>query len=166
MVFLILSVAAAAAAVPEHQVKAEFLERFTHFVDWPPEALGAPGQPFVIAVVGSDPFGPYLEEMARTRKIKDRPISLRRVTELSELSGVHLVFIDRSARDLLPAVLDRTHARPVLTVGDTAGFARAGVLINFYLERGSVHFEINRAAARRSGLSFSARLLELGRSVR
>ena len=46
---------ASAAQVPEYALKAEFLERFTRFVDWPGEH--DPRSPFVIGVYGSNPFG-------------------------------------------------------------------------------------------------------------
>jgi hypothetical protein len=53
----------------------------------------------------------------------------------------------------------------VLTVGDTAGFAERGVLINLQRQDSRLGFEINLAQARRSGLRFSSKLLKLGRIV-
>jgi hypothetical protein len=53
----------------------------------------------------------------------------------------------------------------ILTIGDTAGFARQGVIINFYLENRKVRFEINAAAARRAGLTISSKLLKLAGAV-
>ena len=64
LLFLGLSVG---AAVPpaEYRVKAVFLFNFAQFVDWPPDAFTAPGQPFVIGVLGKDPFGPELDAVVR-----------------------------------------------------------------------------------------------------
>jgi hypothetical protein len=53
----------------------------------------------------------------------------------------------------------------MLTVGDTDGFARQGVMINFYLEQEKVRFEINPRAAAEVGIRPSAKLLQLGRIV-
>ncbi|HEY3352461.1 MAG TPA: YfiR family protein [Polyangia bacterium] len=161
--------AAPAAATPtsgpadvEPQIKAEFLERFTHFIDWP---QGGDAGPFVIAVVGPNPFGGALDRLARDRTIKGRRVVVRYLAGPAEVGGQHVLFITRELRGALKEILARTRDRPVLTVGDTDGFARAGVLINFYLERGAVRFEINAGEAKRSGLRVSPKLLRLGRIV-
>ena len=39
----------------EYRVKAEFIERFTHFIEWPPTAFAGPDAPFVLCVVGDTP---------------------------------------------------------------------------------------------------------------
>ena len=55
--------------------------------------------------------------------------------------------------------------KPVLTVGDSQGFAERGVLINLFEESGYLRFDINMAAVQASPLKFSSRLLRLGRQV-
>ncbi len=47
----------AAAAPAEYQVKAVFLFNFSQFMEWPPDAFPTPDTPFVIGVLGADPFG-------------------------------------------------------------------------------------------------------------
>ena len=68
LLFLGLSVS---AAVPpaEYRVKAVFLFNFAQFVDWPPDAFTAPGQPFVIGVLGKDPFGAELDSAVRRERL-------------------------------------------------------------------------------------------------
>src|SRR4051794_16733239 len=52
---------------PEYQVKAVFLFNFAQFVSWP---LSQPADaPFVIGIVGDDPFGSYLDETVRGEKV-------------------------------------------------------------------------------------------------
>jgi hypothetical protein len=51
----------------------------------------------------------------------------------------------------------------VLTVGDTAGFAKMGGVINFVLDESRVRFEINVKAAERAHLKMSARLLTVAK---
>src|SRR6187402_2106029 len=84
-----------AAQVPEYEAKSEFLERFTRFIDWPPEAPEAsPTTPFVIGVVGRDPFGRYLDSLASNRSIKGRPVQVRRLTGYTEVGACcQLLFI-------------------------------------------------------------------------
>ena len=53
--------------------------------------------------------------------------------------------------------------KPVLTVGETDAFMRAGGVIRFYLDDGRVRFEINPDAAARAGVKVSSKLLNLAR---
>jgi hypothetical protein len=150
----------------EYAIKAEFIERFTRFIDWPDEAFAGPDSPFVLCVIGDNPFGEFLDRLARDRKIKGRKVRLALPAKLSELDACHLLFIAASESDRVAAILARMQGKPILTVGDTPGFAQAGVVVNFFLEEDLVHFEINLDEARRTGLTFSTKLLKLARVVR
>jgi hypothetical protein len=156
---------ALAAEMNEYEIKAEFLERFTRFIDWPDDSFAGGSVPFVLCLAGENPFGDALVRMASARTIKERKIALRPVGKPSELDGCHLVFIARNEKSRLAGFLSWTNGKPVLTIGDDAGFAQAGAHIGLYLERGFVRFEINTGAVKRSGLKFSSRLLKLGRPV-
>lgn len=157
------SMALRSEQLSEYQVKAEFIERFTRFIEWP---RGAPASgPFVIGVLGDDPFRGYLDRMAAGRKIKGRPVEIRRFRDLRDVDACQVVFISSSERARLQAVLARTGPHPILTVGDSSGFASAGVLVNFYTAGDTVRFEMNESAIERSGLRVSAKLLKLARLV-
>jgi hypothetical protein len=119
-----------------------------------------------MCVMGDNPFGDYLERLARDRKIKDRSVRLTFPAKLSELTACHLLFIASNETARVGAIVRRTRGTPILTIGDTTGFAEVGVLVNFFLERDLVRFEVNVDEARRSGLAFSAKLLKLARIVR
>ncbi len=150
----------------EARVKAEFIERFTHFIDWPPTAFAGPDAPFVLCVVGRTPVANYLDALAHTRTIKDRRVQLRRPAPSGDLSACHLVFIAPDERPRLKQILDAVDGRPIVTVADSEGFGRAGVLINLVLDsEGRVRFEISPAGARRSALTLNAQLLRLSRLV-
>lgn len=148
---------------PEYEVKAEFLERFTRFIDWPADS--EPGGRFVIGVLGRSPFNGYLERMAAERKIKGRPVEIRYLVDPAQVDACQIVFITASERERLKRILARTATKPILTVGDSDGYATAGVLINFYDAGDTVRFEVNEAAVERSGLHVSSKLLKLARLV-
>jgi hypothetical protein len=156
---------AAAGSDVEHAVKAEFLERFTHFVRWPAASFATAESPFVVCVVGTNPFGTYLADLIRKRRLQARRAELRSISSLAQLDGCHVVFIAASERRRITSILDHTGGKPILTVGDTVGFARAGVLINLYLEEGHVRFAINIVAVKHSGLKVSSKLFKLARIV-
>jgi hypothetical protein len=160
----LLCPALAVAQVPEYEVKAEFLERFTRFVEWPAgSTVQDATTPFVIGVYGTNPFGSYLAKVARDRRIKGKPIEVRVVSSPDEAERCELLFVPGAAQRHLPAILARTADRPILTVSESPGAAEQGVLVNFYTAEDNLRFEINDAAVRRSRLEFSSRLLKLAR---
>jgi hypothetical protein len=152
-------------AVGEYQVKAVFLFNFTKFVDWPAEAVAATNLPFVIGIVGEDPFGTTLDEAVREELARNRPIVIQRFRSNETIAKCDILFIARSEKDRLNAVLEQVKSQAILTVADTAQAAEQGVMINLSLAQGSVKMEINQNAAAAAGLKVSAKLLSLARIV-
>jgi hypothetical protein len=151
----------------EYKVKAEFLERFTRFIDWPADsAINTNDKSFCICVTGKSPFGSYLNEMANQVKIKGKPVEIHQIEQLTaELPKCQILFIARSEKDRLADILKLTQDKPILTVGDTRGFAEDGVLVNFYTSGNYIRFEVNIDRAEKSKLKFSSRLLKLAKLV-
>ena len=150
----------------EYKLKAEFIERFTRFIEWPSgSSVREPDIPFDICIVGTNPFGEYLTSLARDVKIKNKPVRIVPINKDQHLEACNVLFITATESDHLEEIVAKTSKNPVLTVGDTPGFAQKGVLINFYRSGNYMRFEINNGAAHRSGLRFSSRLLKLARLV-
>ena len=155
---------AAAADPTEPEVKAEFVERFVRFVDWDPKDLG---EDFTACVVGDSPLTPYLQRIAKTRKLKDRRASVVLIPadKPDHLDGCQMVLIGDLDRKQLTALLHRAGGHPILTIADAPGAAAAGAIINFYREDDHVRYETNVRAAEDGGLHLRARLRELARDV-
>ncbi len=162
-ILLSVSVSAVAAELAEYQIKAEFIERFTRFVEWP-ESASPSASPFVIGVIGRDPFGPYLDAIARERTIKGRPVRIQRLKSVDDLASCQIVFIASSEKSRIDEIVTRARTRPVLTIGDSPGFPASGVMINLYTSENKVRFEINEQELSRSGFQASAQLLKLARA--
>jgi hypothetical protein len=75
------------------------------------------------------------------------------------------LFIAKSAAPDLPKILAATKYKPILTIGDTPGFAQKGVHINLYVEKGSTKFEINVRALFDAKFSPDRRMIKLARVV-
>jgi hypothetical protein len=151
----------------EYSVKVEFIERFTRFIAWPSEAFRGSDGPFALCVVGDSGMVPHFVRLARERRLQDRRVELKRLKASDdELISCHLLFIGAGERARLKQILSHVSGHPVLTVGDSEGFAQAGVIINLFLdEDGHVRFEISSAELRKSSLKVSAQLLRLARMV-
>ncbi len=150
--------ASGADRVGEYQVKAAFLKNLTRFVERP-----AGGSAWTICVLGEDPFGAALDAIAGDAG-GGITISVRRLRG-PPVGDCAVVFVSGSEADRLAAVIGAVKGAPVLTVGDTEGFAGRGVILNFFVEESRVKFEVNVDAAKRARLTISSRLLGLARVV-
>ena len=149
----------------EYEVKAAFLYNFARFVEWPAAALHDPGAPFVIAILGRDPFGAVLDETVAGKTVAGRPIEVHRIPRVDDARDAQIVFVAPSERANMAAILKALERPGVLTVGDTDGFALRGGAINFTVQARRVRFEINPAVAEQAGLKMSSQLLKLATLV-
>ena len=150
----------------EYLVKAAFLEKLTHFVDWPAvSGVAAPSETFSLCVFGRDPFGATLDELAVTTTLKSKSIRVHRLGASEIFTDCDLLFISRVPREVLRRVLDRARDRPMLTVADEAGHVYDGAMISFSVDGARVGFNVNLAEAHRAGFKFSSRLIKLAGSV-
>lgn len=150
------------------QVKTAFIYRFTNWVTWPAPKQGNPKENnfFLITIVGESPLSPYLSQLASNRRIQKRPVQINSVhssalpsqrPDILVIGNVHPKNLDK--------ILDFTRVLPILVIADHQGFAKEGVMINFYIENGKVRFEINKSAVERSGIQISSQLLKLARII-
>ena len=143
----------------EYQTKAAQIYSFTKFIDWPPKKFPSAESPFVIGVYGADDITDFLRESFQTRRIKDRPVEIRHLTNKAELPGCHIVFVSRSERDRLGPVLYEMRHENILSVGESENFLKSGGVINFLNVDGATRFQINFSAASRESLKVSSKLL-------
>lgn len=147
----------------EYEVKAAFLYNFARFVEWPPQPQ--PPSSFTICVLGTDPFGPVLDELIKGKSIQGMQLVARRPQQVEDAGDCQILFISASEDARLGHILAVLHGRSVLTVGEAKRFAHRGGMINFRREGSKVRFEINPDAAGQAGLTISSQLLKLARII-
>lgn len=152
------------------KVQAAYLFNFAKFIEWPDEAFEDKHAPFVIGILGDDPFGKILDDTIKDKQIAHRPVQVRRFRQgepmaEGEPGNCHILFIANSERHRLKQVLAEWTDQPVLLVAGIPDFAREGGMIGFVLENQRIIFEINRDALDKAGLRASAGLLKLARIV-
>lgn len=143
----------------EYQVKASYLYNFLQFVEWPPKVLA--GGTILVCVFGEDNFGTALRAIAG-ETVRGLAVAVQHFSEPEGLEACHVVYVSASVRDCEPLVLQRLAGRPVLTIGETAGFTERGGTINLIRVADKIRFEINQQAAEHNRLKISAQLLQLG----
>jgi len=148
----------------EYQVKAIFLYNFTQFIDWPETAFNKPDDPFVIGIIGDDPFGSYLDEAIAGEKIGNHPIKVKRFNDLRKISGCHMLYINSSDEDWVGSILTLVSGKNILTVGDAPSFNKWGGIIRFYNEENKIRLQINVAGSKAAQLSISSKLLSVAKT--
>ena len=149
----------------EYTIKAVFLYNFSRYATWSATPDPSSDKPFVIGVLGSDPFGEVLDEIAAKKTVHGRPIVIMRFTSLADYrDGCHILFVCGSLpSEQQAAAITRAEGIGTMLVGETPGFAEQGGTINFYTDGDRIRFEINAAAAHRARLELDGKLLSLGR---
>ena len=146
-------------ATPEYQVKAVFLFPFAQFVEWPPKALGGDQAPFVIGVLGEDPFGSYLDEAGQGERIGTHPLVTRRFRRVEDITACHILFISRSEAGHFESLTPQLRSLGILTVADFDDFIRQGGIIQFVTVKNKIRLRINLEAAKGASLMISSKLL-------
>jgi hypothetical protein len=149
----------------EYQLKAAFLFNFAKFIDWPPTSFSNPQSPFVICILGPDPFGRAMDEVLRDKSIDNRPVAIERFKDIAPARQCQMLFVSQSESARLADIIQQVRGTGVLLVGESDGFAAAGGTIQFALEDNRVRFLINTDAAERAGLKVSSKLLSLAHVV-
>lgn len=143
------------------EAKATFLYYFGTYVDWPTDAAEA----VTIALFRADGLAPYLRNFVADRLIDERPVNVRTVSSISEISDGQILFIGASANAELDQILAALAGRPILVVTDVTDGLHAGAVINFRLIDGRVRFEVSLGSARDANVGLSSRLLAAALNV-
>lgn len=154
--------AIAQGTAAEYAVKAVYMFNFAKFVEWPADVLAPDDSSIQMCLLGSNPFGKDIDEIAR-QKIKHRTIVLSKFltgTSLPALKNCHLLFISKAepqAKEIYLAL----DSHPVLVVSESAKSS----MITFVVQDEKVRFRVDLLRARRSRLQISSQLLNLALSV-
>ena len=153
-------------APAEYEVKAAFVYNFIKFVEWPLRGQGGnvTEETVRLCVLGDLPDKAPFEAL-EGQEIMGKRLSLVFLREPEASPACQILFLPSSVSNRLSEVLDVLQGQPTLTIGDTEGYARRGVMINMYLDSKRVRFEINAETSGAAGMRISAKLLNLAGAV-
>lgn len=149
----------------EYEVKAALLYKFVKYLEWPADRFPREDVPLVVGVFGRDPFGDVLDETLEGQWHGTHPLEAKRFRDLAEAATCHILYVPQAMAERQAEVLRAVEGASVVVVGESPGFAARGGVINLYIEKQNVRFEINPRAAKRERLKISASLLKLARIV-
>ena len=142
----------------EYDIKATFIYHFTKYIKW---IDSDSTENFKIAILGDNDIITPLEKIAKMRTVNNRKIIIKQSENMQDIDPCHILFISASKKNELNTILKNIGHKNILTIGDSEGFARKGVAINFVIIDGKIKFEINNRALERAGLQVSSQLQKL-----
>lgn len=144
-------------------VKAAYLFRFASYVEWPGPT--STGEPFVIGIAGAEDVAVHLQRLTSGMAVNGRRVVVRRVARLSDLEGMHILYVGSEAFSRTRTLRTRAAALPILLVTDHEHGLEGGGVINFLEMNRNLRFEISLNAADRSGLKINSALLSVAARV-
>ena len=164
VLFILVASVSLQAQIEEYKIKAAYLEKFSRFLEWPPEAeIQDTTKAFHIDVIGYSPITEHLRALYQKNKIRNKDVVVRQIQHISQLKNCHILFVGKEKKSRLAKILNRANEMGVVTISDSEGFCESGVLINFFVEKDKVLFEINYDSVRKSKIHISYLLLKLAR---
>jgi hypothetical protein len=149
----------------EYLIKAGFIYNFAKLVGWPGNAFAQADSPIVIGILGTDPFGGIIDRILADKKVDARRFVIKRLKWGMEFKDCDILFVGASEAVHLEEIIRAVKGLPILTIGETPGFARRGCIINLIVEDNKVRFEVNLDAAKQADLNVSSRLLALAKII-
>lgn len=150
----------------EDSIKAAFLYKFCHYIEWPESALGGTNEPIEIAVVGASDIAHELQRVTKGRTIKGRSITVEIYTPETTPKHPHLLFIGGITADRHRDWLNTFKYEPVLVVTESPNGLDQGSDINFLVDGDRIRFDISLSTIRSHQLQVSSQLLSVARHIR
>lgn len=142
----------------EYELKAYFIFTFTKYIEWIDLEEDSS---FVIGIIGSSKIIPPLEKIAARNLVKDRQIIIKQWNRFEDIGKCSILFITVLNERDLARIINKVKRYSVLTIGDTKGFSKRGVAINFIDLGDRIGFEINTRAIDINRLKVSSHLQRL-----
>jgi hypothetical protein len=158
-------VAVADGPASEYAVKTAMVYKITKFVSWPESAFALQDSPLKICVAKGGSFAKHMQSL-EGRKVGAHPIEVVTFRDASSVEQqCQVLVISRKEAKQAGQLLLAVSARPVLTIGDSDGFAEQGGIIGLEIEQSHVGFAINVDASQQVGLGINAQLLQLAKII-
>lgn len=164
--FLIFSIKLQAQTIAEYNIKALFLFHFTHFVEWPSNTFSNPDDPFIIGILGNDPFHSFIDETVAGEKVQGHSIVVQRYQDVKDIKDCNIIFISSNEVEKLTEILIALSGRNILTVSDIKDFAVTGGMVGFFTKDNKIKMQINVSASKIADLNISSKLLQVADIIR
>lgn len=118
-----------------------------------------------LCVLGRDPFGELLASL-EGKRLGEATMTIAYPHSGAEaLKQCQIVFISASEADNLALLAEANKQAGALTIADTRGAARKGIILELSVDDKRIAFDFNAEAARSANITLSSKVLRLARAV-
>jgi len=137
------------------------LMNLTKFIDWPAWKLDASHPQFLVCILGPDPIGPAADRYLLNTTAGGKPVQVKHLTSVDGAGSCHILYVDISERKALDRITPELARNGVLIASERSNAISPNQVVGLPAVDEHVHIDINLAAAERSGLTISSKLLRL-----
>ena len=145
------------------KMKAIFIMNFTKLIEWPKSYREGN---FVVGVVGESPLYLELSKMAKTKRIANQTLQIKKFTTANDVSDCHILYVSKSKSQDISSVLKKVKTHSTLIITEKEGLADKGSGINFIVKNNRQKFELNKNNVEKYKLKVSSNLEALAFSVK
>ncbi len=145
------------------KMKAIFIMNFTKLIEWPQSYREGN---FVVGVVGESPLFDELSKMAKTKKVANQTLQIKKFTSPSEISNCHILYLSKDESNEISEVLKKIKTNSTLVITEEKGLVDKGAGINFIVKDNRQKFELNKKNVEKYKLKVSSNLESLAFTVK
>ncbi len=162
LVGLLLGLPLSAQAHDERAVKAAMVFNLIKYVEWPqPMADNV----LLVGFIGEPSVGEALNSLLAGKTSELGSVRVVALASDADLARCGVLYVSHASPAKARAAMEKVRGKNILTVGDSAAFARAGGMVGLVTKGDQVQIEINLDAVQAGGLRVSSRLLRLATLV-
>ena len=136
---------------------------FTKLIEWP--ASYREGN-FIVGVIGDSPLYAELVKMAKTKKVANTPLEIKRFSTVNDISKCHIIFVSENKSQEINSVVKKVKPNSTLIITTKQGLVDKGSGINFIVKNNRQKFELNKQNVERYKLKVSSNLEALAFTVK
>ena len=165
-ILLILVFGKAEAQNQENVIKTAYIGKFANFIEWP-DNKASDDNLFSIAVVGDTDLCDIVRKAFNNREVKNMMVNVSCHMSVKDLSDTDLLVLLSDKVKELDLALELCKKDRYLIISSTAGFARKGAHINFFItDEQTLHFEMNKTNLDHDGFKVDFLLLDYAKIVK
>jgi hypothetical protein len=136
---------------------------FTKLIEWPKSYREGN---FVVGVVGESPLFSELSKMAKTKKVANQSLQIKKFNTTKDIAKCHILYVSRNQSEEISSVLKKVKSNSTLIITEKQGLVDKGAGINFIIKNNRQKFELNKKNVEKYKLKVSSNLEALAFTVK
>ena len=145
------------------KMKAIFIMNFTKLIEWPKSYREGN---FVVGVVGESPLYAELIKMAKTKKVANQSLQIKKFSTPKDIGKCHILYVSRDKSEEILSVIKKVKTNSTLIITEKKGLVERGAGINFIIKNNRQKFELNKKNVEKYKLKVSSNLEALAFNVK